>query len=386
MEDKLIQYHRENTSNQVHNTNNLYLLNGHISNSAVSRYAIQIGEIVNLQSHLLTLSLTSKMSEQCAGKTIQKLRLPAVIHPLEKPFLALEYLVNKTLSPRALQQYFEKNVSNSNTENNIIHYTDITLPPIIKKFISTVTVHDLIYLKKYYIPTTIQEKRFSKVFSKYVEQYKKFKSIITVSESTKSQMVEEGFEGNISVIYPPIKKNFVCLSAETRDSVRLKLGLPLDKKLILSVSSNDRRKNLSVVEETVTHLGNDFKLVRVGSPCKDSINFERVDNNTLNLIYNACDVMLFPSLSEGFGSPLVESMATGLPIVASDIEVVREVIGEAGIIVEPTVDACVKGVKDALENNSFLIESGLSRSKKFSLASFANEMNAYYRNLMKRGE
>jgi glycosyltransferase involved in cell wall biosynthesis len=49
----------------------------------------------------------------------------------------------------------------------------------------------------------------------------------------------------------------------------------------------------------------------------------------------AADAFIFPSLYEGFGGSLIEAMATGLPLIASDLSPVREVVGEAGILVPP---------------------------------------------------
>lgn len=365
----------------------VYLVNGHISNSAVTRYAIQIAGSIKFQNQLLTLSLTSRMADQCTGEILQRIRLPRLNGADNKVFLGIEYVLNRKLSGRTLREYFRNKIGKTNSENDLIHYTDITLPPIVKGIVSTVTVHDLIYLERHYDPITRSEKMFSKVFSKNIERYKKFAHVIAVSNSTRLQMLNEGFEGKISVIYPPIAKEFTHLNPESKEIIRNKLGLPLNKKLILSVSSGDRRKNLPVIEETVRSLGDEFKLVRVGPPCSNSINFEKVDQGKLNMIYNACDVLLFPSLSEGFGYPLVEAMATGLPIVASDIDVVKEVVGNAGIIVTPTVKACVKGVSEALQSRFDLIDKGLSRSKNFfTLPLFADRMNTYYQSLLGKGE
>ena len=149
---------------------------------------------------------------------------------------------------------------------------------------------------------------------------------------------------------------------------------------MLSVSSNLNRKNLGKVKETVLSLGADDKLVRVGkSIMEEKIPFQGVSYETMNEIYNACDVLLFPSLYEGFGYPMVEAFASGLPVVASDIEVFRETSGEAAILRDPNdVSDLVSGVKLALENSEELKIKELKRAKKFSFDRFANEMNMYY--------
>ncbi len=153
---------------------------------------------------------------------------------------------------------------------------------------------------------------------------------------------------------------------------------------MLSVSANLNRKNLDKVKETVLRLGADYKLVRVGkSIMEGDISFQGVNYETMNEIYNACDVLLFSSLYEGFGYPMVEAFATGLPVVASDIEVFRETSGEAAILRDPNdVSDLVSGVKLALKNSEELKIKELKRAKKFSFDRFANEMNMYYSGIL----
>jgi glycosyltransferase involved in cell wall biosynthesis len=138
------------------------------------------------------------------------------------------------------------------------------------------------------------------------------------------------------------------------------------------------------MKEAVFRLGADYKLVRVGkSIMEGEIYFQGVSYETMNEIYNACDVLLFPSLYDGFGSPMVEAFATGLPVVASDIEVFRETSGDAAILRDPNdVSDLVSGVKLALENSEELKIKGMKRAKKFSFDRFANEMNMYYSGIL----
>ena len=154
---------------------------------------------------------------------------------------------------------------------------------------------------------------------------------------------------------------------------------------MLSFSANLNRKNLGKVKETVLRLDADYKLVRVGkSIMEGDISFQGVSYETMNEIYNACDVLLFPSLYERFGYPMFEAFATGLPVVAPDIEVFRETSGEAAIIRDPNdVSDLVSGVKLPLENSEELKIKGMKRAKKFSFDRFANEMNMYYSSILR---
>jgi glycosyltransferase involved in cell wall biosynthesis len=91
---------------------------------------------------------------------------------------------------------------------------------------------------------------------------------------------------------------------------------------------------------------------------------------TLPDLYRAADVFVFPSYTESFGHPLVEAMATGLPIVASDVPVNREMCGDAALYF-PTFDpgACADAIARVTDDRALarrLGESGLRRAREFT--------------------
>ena len=91
-----------------------------------------------------------------------------------------------------------------------------------------------------------------------------------------------------------------------RDKIRNELGLPGGKRLLLSVSTNVKRKNLNIIGKTMKLLTDNFALVRVGESIGKSITFQNVSKEKLNKIYNACDVLLMPSIEEGLGLPFLQ--------------------------------------------------------------------------------
>jgi len=92
-------------------------------------------------------------------------------------------------------------------------------------------------------------------------------------------------------------------------------------------------------------------------------------------IYRACEAFVFPTLHEGFGLPVLEAMACGIPVVCSKIEPLLEVAGDAVLFVDPTSpDGIAAGILSALSDKTVrvqLIQKGLARAKEFTWESTA---------------
>ena len=252
-----------------------------------------------------------------------------------------------------------------------VHFSNIGIRPFLMDERTSVTMFDLIFLKKEFIGGTGKMH-----YTKYLNDYKIIKRIITISNYVKRDLENKGFGGDIKVIYPAVSDAFKFI--DKKMLIRKQLGLPTDKKLVLSVSTAEYRKNLKVVSKTIELLGDKFSLVRVGDGIDNCYKFSNVTDSQLNELYNACDVLLFPTLEEGFGYPMVEAFASGLPVVASNIEVLQEVAGNNAVLVDPNAENCAIGVKDALSMENDLRSMGLERAKMFSFEIFKRKAIQFF--------
>ena len=263
-------------------------------------------------------------------------------------------------------------------DTDLIHIGDPATWYNFKNKNRVVTIHDLIVFKK----IADYPKIFKLNVKSSVKKYIKSANILTDSNYVKNDIINIFDVEDVTVIPPMVSENFTKLN-ETKEELRKELNLPLDKKLILSVSSTERRKNLIMVENVIKNIGDDFRLVRVGAPVYNSINFSKIDNITLNKIYNACDVLYFPTLEEGFGYPVVETFKTGLPIVSSNIDVIKEVAGNSTVLVDPnSLDENIEGIHKAIENSSYYTSKGFERSKLYSKEITKEKLIKYYNSII----
>lgn len=279
--------------------------------------------------------------------------------------------------------YFNALMQSINEERKnglIVHFAYNLLPLIGNQNLDIITIHDLIFLSKWYL----DEPRLRRIYSKHlIKGYLRYRNIIADSWAVKKQLVSFSNNLEIEVISPPCSTEFKPIEVTQLD--KKKLNLPTDKILILSPSNDKPWKNLTMVSRVMKKLGDKFVLVRIGPDIGTGIAFNGVDGNTLNLLYNISDVLLFPSLEEGFGFPIVEAMRAGLPAVVSDIEVFHEIGCGAVEYVNPfDVDSIITGIFRALDNSEKLRNSGFQRAELYSLETFKKKLCAYYDRIAER--
>jgi glycosyltransferase involved in cell wall biosynthesis len=111
---------------------------------------------------------------------------------------------------------------------------------------------------------------------------------------------------------------------------------------------------------------------------RDVIMLGYTDDRSLRWLYQNCLAFVYPSLFEGFGMPVLEAMSLGAPVVASKVSSIPEIVGEAGILVDPTKDEDIHGAMRALQAapdmGMKLGEKAIQRARQFSWESAARSV------------
>jgi glycosyltransferase involved in cell wall biosynthesis len=271
-----------------------------------------------------------------------------------------------------------------------------------------VTCHDLVQF--IYPEILLDQSRFpalSLATWKYaVRGMEKANHIIAVSTNTAhdtTRMLKIKPE-QITIIPNGINVEFQVLPAAEVSAIRKQYTRSPDTFCLLNVGSTHQRKNILTVLQVLKNLinhGLPVCLWRTGSDFtkkqKDFIKENDLEQYIFDLgnpdkarlvqIYNAADVLLAPSLYEGFGLTIVEAMACGTPVITSNVSSLPEVVEEAAIQVDPLdIEAITKAIYkirgDCIYYNDF-VEKGLLRAKFFSWHKTAEQVAQVYERIVK---
>lgn len=260
---------------------------------------------------------------------------------------------------------------------------------------SVVTIHDLIFMRhpEYYhwIDTKIYEWKFRQAL-------READRIIAISERTRQDILELGgqqYADRIQVIYQSFAPHFSTdISSEEKARVRERYKLP--QRFILNVGTIERRKNLALAVEAVELLPQDIHLVAVGrqtSYVRDLPHSDRlhllggISNRELAAIYALAEAFVYPSRYEGFGIPIIEAIAAGLPVVACTGSCLEEAGGPYSRYVGPDdVIGMAEAIKMSLRGSRGR-QDRIARSREYIRRFEGNDVAAQvaqvYHDLMK---
>ncbi len=271
---------------------------------------------------------------------------------------------------------------------DILFTPSVAIPTLFRGRKITV-IHDIAYVKnknKYPPGRRIYLSAATKV------AFKLSKTILTVSEFTEREIRAyfKDEDKRITVIYNGVSKAFFENSSiETKNSIKEKYKLP--KKFLLYVGAIEPGKNIEIIIEAFVDFlmktGQQIKLVLTGglgwqkenilklldkySIKEEVVILPYLTDEELPYIYNSALILLYLSAYEGFGLPVLEGMASGVPVIASNVPPIQEFAHDAAFLVNPfDKEKLVKIIQNIImysntERNE-IITKGRERARKFT--------------------
>ena len=195
------------------------------------------------------------------------------------------------------------------------------------------------------------------------------------------------------------KYNFISLSEieedfSIQDKEKRFKSLENQKYLLYVGHRTESYKNFNVAVKAASLVKEKYKLVIVGEALSDEekkfvekeignryLIISKLKNKELNYLYNKAFALLYPSLYEGFGIPIVEAMKTKCPVIAVNSSSIPEVAGNGAILIDNINPLAIFESLKRLENSEFrnqLTERGLKQSEKFNWDNTFNLYIDYY--------
>lgn len=263
--------------------------------------------------------------------------------PLKVPEGPLSKIIfNLYVIPYLLREQFD-----------IIHCHGMCFTPLLigrmRGSFTVVTIHGCTAGKEKHLGThEIISKRLEYLSSKFSHK------VIACSKEVKREIMKyyNINEQKICVIYNSADINKFRIMQKKKS--RKKLGLPLDKRLVLWVGQNKWRKGFDIAQKVVDELGQDIHLIStvVEDDFKRYIRLGRLPNENMPLLYNSANLLLFPSRYEGHPLVVLEALACGLPVVtskSSNVEIIEN--GKQGYIIDSmNANDYIGHTKKILEN------------------------------------
>lgn len=263
------------------------------------------------------------------------------------------------------------------------------------------TVHDILFESHPDLFTAAEHRLF-----RYIRPtLEKAEKVITISQFTKEKLV--GLYGlpqeKITITPPAAGREFSPEAGDGDESARKKYGLP--EGCVLYVGRLNVRKGLSALLRAYSMLDEDLRrehplaiagrgeaagLLREAARSagiEDIVTFTGyVDQADLPSVYRGAAVMAFLSEGEGFGLPALEAMACGVPVVAANATSLPEVVGDAGILIEPgNAEEAAEAIRRLLADESHrreLSRRAVERSRLFSWRTAAERTLEVYGEIM----
>jgi glycosyltransferase involved in cell wall biosynthesis len=231
---------------------------------------------------------------------------------------------------------------------DVLHFSDWMLPPQ-RSGLRATMIHDLGPLR---FPERLHP-RTVRMHTATARAAARCDLVFTNSDFTAADVEDRlGIDRDrIRVAYPGVDDRF------TPDGNRRTFDAPY----VLTTATDDWRKNLGTLERAVELLGGDLILV---GPGRAGLGF--LSHDELPALYRGAEVFVYPSRFEGFGIPIVEAMACGVPCVVSSHPSLDEASGDAAVRADPdSPEAFAEGIRRAIAERAALVARGLAHARRF---------------------
>lgn len=256
---------------------------------------------------------------------------------------------------------------------DVLHFSDWMYPPQ-RGGVRSTMVHDVVPLR---FPEWVQGRTRRMHGAKYRNAAATCDVIFVNSEFTRREVVELlGVPAErVRVAYPGVDERF------QPEGERAELGHPY----VLTVATLEPRKNLGTLVEAYRLLGRgDLALAVAGGEgwgerpqlaAPGVVRLGYVDDEQLARLYRGAAAFVYPSRFEGFGIPIVEAMASGVPVVASAHASLDEACGDAAVRAGPErPEEIAAGIERALRERDELVPRGLEHASRFRWAETGRTM------------
>lgn len=278
-------------------------------------------------------------------------------------------------------------------------YSVYDLLLLLKANSSVITIHDLIqYHYPSYFYTEQDHVNYKKIMQLSVQISDR---IIAISNHNKEDIIRNlGVpEDKIDVIYHGVDDRFKLIT-DVQKLADFKSKYGIKNKYLLYIGTDFPHKNLKNLIFAYKHLietsesppdllisGPATKrrkeIMSMVENIREKVVFlDYVQDDEIVYLYNCAEAMIIPSLYEGFGLPILEAMACGVPVVASNATSIPEVVGDAGLLVDATdINELYKGIYQVVTDHNLrnvLINKGIERVKKFQWSESARQTSNTY--------
>jgi glycosyltransferase involved in cell wall biosynthesis len=296
--------------------------------------------------------------------------------------------------PKILELMWNKlhasNIESFIGQVDIFHSSDWTEPPA--NCMKITTIHDMLvykhpeYLNKRIINTQRQKLEWVK---------KETDVVIADSKSTKQDIIDylKIPENKIKVIYLGVDPIFSPQNHEQIEAVKRKYNI--GGEYLLCVGTREPRKNLAntiLAFKQLKYRNEDLVIVGNigwGKDIEESHNIKVlnfVSRADLPFIYSGAKVFIYPSLYEGFGLPILEAMACGVPVVTSNQGSLLELSGPSYVVDPSSVDSIAKALTTfnnmSAKDGQTIIKSGLKHVAQFTWEKTAVQTLEVYKNVV----